>query len=111
MTHTVCYTNHTVLAEALERWPQTLIETLLPRIWQILKEIARRYQEELQSRYGSDTGKIANMAIIWGGEVRMANLCVCACQYINGVSALHSDILKREVFHDAIWPPRASSKM
>ena len=101
VTHTVCYTNHTVLAEALERWPQQLIETLLPRIWQILKEIARRYQNELQNRYGNDTGKIAHMAIIWGGEVRMANLCVCACQAINGVSALHSEILKREVFHDA----------
>ena len=101
VTHTVCYTNHTVLAEALERWPPQLIEPLLPRIWQILKEIARRYQNELQNRYGNDQGKIAHMAIIWGGEVRMANLCVCACQAINGVSALHSEILKREVFHDA----------
>ena len=101
VTHTVCYTNHTVLAEALERWPQQLIETLLPRIWQILKEIARRYQNELQNRYGNDQGKIAHMAIIWGGEVRMANLCVCACQYINGVSALHSEILKQDVFRDA----------
>ncbi|RHR10666.1 glycogen/starch/alpha-glucan phosphorylase [Pseudoflavonifractor sp. AF19-9AC] len=101
VTHTVCYTNHTVLAEALERWPQSLIETLLPRIWQILKEIARRYQEELQYRYGNDMGKIAHMAIIWGGEVRMANLCVCACEYINGVSALHSEILKQDVFRDA----------
>ena len=101
VTHTVCYTNHTVLAEALERWPQPLIESLLPRIWQILKEIAHRYQRELESRYGGDQGKIANMAIIWGGEVRMANLCVCACQYINGVSALHSEILRREVFRDA----------
>ena len=101
VTHTVCYTNHTVLAEALERWPQGLIETLLPRIWQILKEIARRYQGELERRYGGDTGKIAHMAIIWGGEVRMANLCVCACEYINGVSALHSEILKQDVFRDA----------
>ena len=101
VTHTVCYTNHTVLAEALERWPQPLIESLLPRIWQILKEIAHRYQRELESRYGGDQGKIANMAIIWGGEVRMVNLCVCACQYINGVSALHSEILRREVFRDA----------
>ena len=101
VTDSVCYTNHTVLAEALERWPQKLIETLLPRIWQILKEIANRYQQELEHRYGGDTGKIAHMAIIWGGEVRMANLCVCACQTINGVSALHSDILKREVFRDA----------
>ena len=101
VTHTVCYTNHTVLAEALERWPQQLIESLLPRIWQILKEIAHRYQGELERRYGGDTGKIAHMAIIWGGEVRMANLCVCACQYINGVSALHSEILKQDVFRDA----------
>jgi starch phosphorylase len=101
VTKTVCYTNHTVLAEALERWPQTLIETLLPRIWQILKEIASRYQRELEQRYSWDQQKISQMAIIWGGEVRMANLCVCACQYINGVSALHSEILKQEVFHDA----------
>jgi len=101
VTHTVCYTNHTVLAEALERWPQSLIESLLPRVWQILKEISGRYQRELEHRYGGDTGKIAHMAIIWGGEVRMANLCVCACQAINGVSALHSEILKQEVFHDA----------
>ena len=101
VTQTVCYTNHTVLAEALERWPQSLIETLLPRIWIILKEIAARYQRELEHRYGNDTGKIANMAIIWGGEVRMANLCICACQTVNGVSALHSEILKKDVFHDA----------
>ena len=101
VTDAVCYTNHTILSEALERWPQNLIETLLPRIWQILTEIARRYQNELENRYGGDTGKIGHMAIIWGGEVRMANLCVCACQAINGVSALHSEILKRDVFLDA----------
>ena len=101
VTHSVCYTNHTILAEALERWPQALIETLLPRIWEILKEISGRYQRELEYRYGGDMGKVGHMAIIWGGEVRMANLCVCACQAINGVSALHSDILKRDVFHDA----------
>ena len=101
VTKTVCYTNHTILAEALERWPQSLIETLLPRIWIILQEIAARYQRELESRYPGDIGKIAYMAIIWDGEVRMANLCVAACQAVNGVSALHSDILKRDVFHDA----------
>ncbi len=101
VTHSVCYTNHTVLAEALERWPQQLIITLLPRIWEILKEIAGRYQRELESRYGNDMGKIAHMAIIWGGEVRMANLCICACQAINGVSALHTEILKKDVFRDA----------
>ncbi len=101
VTNTVCYTNHTILAEALERWPQDLIAKLLPRIWIILQEIAARYQRELEERYPGDEGKIAYMAIIWGGEVRMANLCVAACQAVNGVSALHSDILKRDVFHDA----------
>ena len=101
VTNTVCYTNHTILAEALERWPQDLIAKLLPRIWIILQEIAARYQTQLEERYPGDEGKIAYMAIIWGGEVRMANLCVAACQAVNGVSALHSDILKRDVFHDA----------
>ena len=101
VTDSVCYTNHTVLAEALERWPQSLMESLIPRVWQILQEIARRYQTQLEARFRNDIGKIANMAIIWGGEVRMANLCVCACSAVNGVSALHSDILKREVFRDA----------
>ncbi|MCI9187692.1 MAG: glycogen/starch/alpha-glucan phosphorylase [Oscillospiraceae bacterium] len=100
VTDSVCYTNHTVLAEALERWPQSLMETLIPRVWQILQEIARRYQTQLEARFSNDIGKIANMAIIWGGEVRMANLCVCACSAVNGVSALHSDILRREVFRD-----------
>ena len=101
VTDTVCYTNHTVLAEALERWPQDLIESLLPRIWEILKEIASRYQHQLEGYFGGDMNRVARMAIIWGGEVRMANLCVCACQAVNGVSALHSDILKRDVFQDA----------
>ena len=101
VTNTVCYTNHTVLAEALERWPQNLIETLLPRVWEILKEIATRYQKELEAHFQGDMGRVARNAIIWDGEVRMANLCICACQAVNGVSALHSDILKRDVFHDA----------
>ena len=101
VTHTIAYTNHTVLAEALERWPQQLIEKWLPRIWQILIEISNRYQRALTDYFHGDLSKVAPMAIIWGGEVRMANLCVCACFKINGVSALHSDILKRDVFHDA----------
>ena len=101
VTHTVAYTNHTVLAEALERWPQGLIETLLPRIWQILKEIAARYQRQLEQHFGGDMNKVSKMAIIWNGEVRMANLCICACYAVNGVSALHSEILKKDVFHDA----------
>ena len=97
----VAYTNHTVLAEALERWPQELFETLLPRIWDIVREIARRYQAELEARFGQGDGRVARMAIIWDNEVRMANMCVCACCAVNGVSALHSDILRRDVFVDA----------
>ena len=101
VTNTVAYTNHTVLAEALERWPQQLIESLLPRIWQILVEISKRYQEQLNQAFHGDQARVRDNAILWGGEVRMANLCVCACFAVNGVSALHSDILRREVFRDA----------
>ncbi len=98
--NSVAYTNHTVLAEALERWPQDLVQTLLPRIWQILTEIARRWQERVENFY-HDQGKVQNMAVIWGGEVRMANLCIAGGMAVNGVSALHSDILRNDVFHDA----------
>ena len=100
VTNTVAYTNHTIMVEALERWPQQLIESLLPRIWQILVEISNRYQAQLNDYFHGDQSKVRDQAIIWGGEVRMANLCVCACFAVNGVSALHSDILKRETFHD-----------
>jgi len=102
VTHTVAYTNHTVLAEALERWPQDLIVSLLPRVWQLIVEINNRYQQQVSDFFHGDQDKVRQLAIIWGGEVRMANLCVAACFAVNGVSALHSDILKREVFH-AAW--------
>lgn len=101
VTQTVAYTNHTVLAEALERWPQQLISDQLPRIWQILVEINHRYQAQLSDFFHGDPSKLRDMSVIWGGEVRMANLCICACSSVNGVSALHSDILKKEVFRDA----------
>lgn len=100
-THTVSYTNHTVLAEALERWPQDLIISLLPRIWLILNEISSKYQAQLEQQFHGDMDRVARNAIIWDGQVRMANLCICACQAINGVSALHSEILKNDVFNDA----------
>ena len=100
-THTVAYTNHTVLAEALERWPQDLVQKLLPRIWMILCEINDRYLAELREFFHGDENKLQEMAVIWGGEVRMANLCVAACFAVNGVSALHSDILRKDVFHSA----------
>ena len=99
-TRSVAYTNHTVLAEALERWPQDLVAQLLPRIWQILMEISRRWQKRVEEFY-HDEGKTQKMAIIWVGEVRMANLCIAGGMAVNGVSALHSDILKKDVFKDA----------
>ena len=98
--HSVAYTNHTVLAEALEVWPQQLFESLLPRVWQILVEIARRYQEKIENYY-HDGAKTAKMAVIWDGQVRMANLCIAGGMAVNGVSALHSDILRNDVFREA----------
>ena len=100
-THTMNYTNHTVLAEALECWPQSLMESLLPRVWQIIKEIAHRWQHRVEEYYHGDNQKVEKMAIIWGGTVRMANLCIAGCSSVNGVSALHSEILRKDVFHDA----------
>ena len=100
VTHCVAYTNHTVLAEALEVWPQQLFETLLPRVWQILQEIARRWQQQVEDFY-HDPAKTAKLAIIWDGGVRMANLCIAGSMAVNGVSALHSEILRKDLFKDA----------
>ena len=99
-SQSVAYTNHTVLAEALERWPQNMIAELLPRVWEIIQEIARRWQIKVENYY-HDPAKTAEMAIVWGGEVRMANLCVATCTAVNGVSALHSEILRKDVFKNA----------
>jgi starch phosphorylase len=99
-TQSVAYTNHTVLSEALERWPQQLVQTLLPRIWQIIQEISARWQKQVEDFY-HDPAKTQNMAILWGNEVRMANLCIAGGMAVNGVSGLHSEILKKDVFKDA----------
>ena len=99
-THCVAYTNHTVLSEALEVWPQQLFETLLPRVWQILQEISRRWQQQVEDFY-HDPVKTAKLAIIWDGGVRMANLCIAGSMAVNGVSALHSEILRKDLFKDA----------
>ncbi|MDR1691978.1 MAG: glycogen/starch/alpha-glucan phosphorylase [Oscillospiraceae bacterium] len=93
----VAYTNHTVMAEALECWQQSLIEKLLPRIWTILEEINKRYLNFLWQALNSEK-EVGDAAIIWNGQVRMANLCVHACFAVNGVSALHSDILTKDLF-------------
>ena len=99
-THCVAYTNHTVLSEALEVWPQQLFETLMPRVWQILQEIARRWQARVEEYY-HDPAKTAKLAIIWDGSVRMANLCIAGSMAVNGVSVLHSEILRKDLFRDA----------
>ncbi len=97
---TLSYTNHTVMSEALERWSVDLFREQLPRIFAICAEINRRLMEKLQEAYPNDPGKWAYMACIQDGEVRMANLCLAACHKVNGVSRLHTDILKNGIFHD-----------
>lgn len=99
VTGAVAYTNHTVMKEALECWPEDLYRRLMPRIWQITKEIDNRFRNFVwQATNNAD--QVERMAIISNGVVRMANLCVAASHSVNGVSALHSEILKDSVFHD-----------
>lgn len=100
VTKIVAYTNHTVLVEALETWDESLVERTLPRITQIIREINRRYVIEIEKLNPGDWNKINRMAIIGNGRIRMANLSVIASHSVNGVSALHSDIIKRSIFHD-----------
>ena len=99
-TRTLSYTNHTVMSEALERWSVDLYKEQLPRIYAITAEINRRLMEKLRAFYGNDEGKLNWMAVIANNEVRMHNLCLAACHKINGVSALHTDILKETIFKD-----------
>ncbi len=106
VTKTFAYTNHTILTEALEKWPVSMFETLLPRIIQIVREIDRRQRENLRNAFGDDYGKIEYMSVINNGNVNMANMCMTACHSINGVAALHTEILKKETFKDyySIYP-------
>lgn len=97
---TLSYTNHTVMSEALERWSVDLYREQLPRIYAITAEINRRLMEQLHKAYPGDYGKLNYMAVIAGGEVRMANLCLAACHTVNGVSKLHTDILRNGIFRD-----------
>ncbi len=94
------YTNHTILAEALEKWPMDMFERLLPRIYMIVDEMNRRLVGELHSLYGDDWGKINYMSIIAHNYINMANMCLATCHKVNGVSGLHTDILRNDVFRD-----------
>ena len=97
---TLSYTNHTVMAEALERWPVDLFREQLPRIYAICQEINRRLMEKLHCVYPNDPGKWEYMAAVTNSEVRMANLCLACCHKINGVSQLHTEILEKTIFRD-----------
>lgn len=100
VTETVSYTNHTVLAEALEKWPEELIKNELPRVYGILKALNEDKCQKLWDQYPGDWQRIERMSIVSHGEVKMANLCVVGSSKVNGVSKLHSDILKQQVFPD-----------
>ena len=102
------YTNHTVMAEALEKWNVDIFKMTLPRIYQIVVEMNRRAREELEKAFPGDEGKINYMALIGDNQVRMANICAYTSHSINGVSKLHSEIIKDSVFHDYyLFKPKA----
>ena len=102
------YTNHTVMSEALEKWNADIFRSTLPRIWQIVCELDRRCRIELEKAFPGDYGKINYMAILGDNQVRTANICAYVCHAINGVSKLHSEIIKDSVFHDYyLFKPRA----
>lgn len=105
---TVAYTNHTVMSEALEKWNEDLIERRLPRIYAIIREINARFCGEMWGKYPGDWARIDRMSIISHGQVKMANLSVIGSKKVNGVSALHSEIIKQSIFKDfyEVWPDK-----
>ena len=88
------------MAEALEKWPIEIFSRLLPRIYQIVEEINRRFVLEIQQKYPGDNHKVEKMAIIYDGQVKMAHLAICAGYSVNGVAALHTEILKKQELKD-----------
>ncbi len=116
-TRTCAYTNHTIMAEALEKWPIELFSRLLPRIYQIVEEINRRFILEIQHKYGGVPGvnvqdKIRKMAIIYDGQVKMAHMAIVAGYSVNGVARLHTEILKKQELKDfyEMFPERFNNK-
>ena len=99
-TKTCAYTNHTIMSEALEKWPLELFSRLLPRIYQITEEINRRFVEQIQAKYPGDFEKIKKMAIVYDGQVKMAHLAIVAGFSVNGVARLHTEILKNQELKD-----------
>lgn len=109
---TCAYTNHTIMAEALEKWPIEIFSRLLPRIYQIVEEINRRFILSIQASFPGDNNKIAKMAIVYDGQVKMANLAIAAGYSVNGVARLHTEILKNEQLKDfyEMFPQKFNNK-
>lgn len=109
---TLAYTNHTILAEAMEKWPYDMFKRTVPRILMIIEEIDRRFCEEVSKKYEEDYSKIDSMRIINNGEVRMANLAIIGSHSINGVAKIHTEILKNRELHDfyLLYPERFNNK-
>ncbi|MGI6107009.1 MAG: glycogen/starch/alpha-glucan phosphorylase [Lachnospiraceae bacterium] len=111
-TKCCAYTNHTIMSEALEKWPIELFSRLLPRIYQIIEEINRRFVLQIEEHYPNDQEKIAKMAIIYDGQVRMANLAIVGSFSVNGVAKLHTEILEKRELKDfyQMWPQKFNNK-
>ncbi|HCJ74913.1 glycogen/starch/alpha-glucan phosphorylase [Thermoguttaceae bacterium LCP21S3_D4] len=111
-TKCCAYTNHTIMAEALEKWPIEIFSRLLPRIYQIVEEINRRFVMEIQQKYPGDNRKVEKMAIVYDGQVKMAHLAICAGYSVNGVAALHTEILKKQELKDfyEMFPEKFNNK-
>ena len=111
-TKTCAYTNHTIMSEALEKWPIELFQRLLPRVYQIVEEINRRFVLDIQKRYPNDYKKIEHMAILYDGMVKMAHLAIVAGFSVNGVAHLHTEILKKQQLKDffELWPEKFNNK-
>ena len=111
-TKCCAYTNHTIMAEALEKWPIEIFSRLLPRIYQIVEEINRRFVLEIQQKYPGDNHKVEKMAIVYDGQVKMAHLAICAGYSVNGVARLHTEILKETELNNfyKIYPEKFNNK-
>ncbi len=111
-THTCAYTNHTIMSEALEKWPIEIFSRLLPRIYQIVEEINRRFIKDIEKKFPNDYNKVKKMAIIFDGQVKMAHLAIAAGCSVNGVARLHTEILKEQELHDfyEMFPEKFNNK-
>lgn len=111
-THCCAYTNHTIMAEALEKWPIDLFSSLLPRIYQIVEEIHRRFTAEIKNIFGEDWDRLSRMSILYDGQVHMARLAIAGSFSVNGVAALHTEILKHQELKDfyEMYPEKFNNK-